>query len=240
MRGLFITGTDTGVGKTAVTSAAVRWLRMAGISVGAYKPAASGCEPSPQGGHVWGDVESLFDALGERFPRERICPQTFVAPLAPPVAAEAEGRQVDGRLLRSGADWWRDRVDVLLVEGAGGLLSPLSDTDNVADVAADLGFPVLIVARVGLGTINHTLLTIEAARARRLCVCGVVLSEAVPLPEADVSWRTNPRELQRRCDVPVLAVVRHVPGGDLLEAGELQRIPWQSLPQPKVSAASQE
>jgi dethiobiotin synthetase len=110
----------------------------------------------------------------------------------------------------------------------------------VADVAADLGFPVLIVARMGLGTINHTLLTIEAARARQLCVCGVVLSEAVPLPVADVSWRTNPRELQRRCDVPVLAVVRHVPGGDLLEVEELRRIPWKSLPQPKVSAVFQE
>jgi len=237
MRGLFITGTDTGVGKTAVTSAAVRWLRAQGVSVGAYKPAASGAERSPRGEEVWGDVESLFAALGGSFPRERICPQTFAAPLAPPVAAEFEGRQVDGRLLRTGAEWWRDRVDVLLVEGAGGLLAPLSDTESVADVARDLGFPVVIVARLGLGTINHTLLTIEAARARQLDVAGVVLSEAVPLPETDVSWRTNPRELQRRCKVPVLAVVRHVPGGDLLEVEEFQRIPWYSLPQPKVSAA---
>jgi dethiobiotin synthetase len=240
MRGLFITGTDTGVGKTAVTSAAVRWLRTQKLSVGAYKPAASGSERSPRGEEVWGDVESLFAALGGKFPRERICPQTFAAPLAPPIAAEAEGRQVDGRLLRTGAAWWRDRVEVLLVEGAGGLLSPLSDTESVADLAEDLGFPLLVVARVGLGTINHTLLTIEAARARQLSVAGVVLSEAVPLPETDISWKTNPRELQRRCDVPVLAVVRHVPGGDLLEVDELQRIPWNSLPQPKVSAASQE
>lgn len=208
--------------------------------MGAYKPAVSGSDLSPRGEQVWGDVESLFAALGGMFSRERICPQTFVAPLAPPVAAEAEGRVVDGGLLRTGAGWWRDRVDVLLVEGAGGWLSPIAETESVADVAADLGFPVLIVSRLGLGTINQTLLTIESVRARRLSVCGVILSEAAPLPEADVSWRTNPRELQRRCDVPVLAVLRHVPGGDLLEAEELQRIPWQSLPQPKVSAACQE
>jgi dethiobiotin synthetase len=239
MRGLFITGTDTGVGKTAVTSAVVRLLGAGECSVGAYKPAASGSEPGPQG-QVWGDVEALFAALGGKFPRERICPQTFAAPLAPPVAAEVEGRHVDATLLRTGAEWWRDQVEMLLVEGAGGLLSPLSDTDSVADVAADLGFPVLIVARLGLGTINHTLLTIEAARARRLRVAGVVLSEAVPLAETDESWKTNPRELQRRCDVPVLAVVRHVPGGDLLDVEELKRIRWSSLPQPRVSAASQD
>jgi len=239
MRGLFITGTDTGVGKTAVTAAIVRQMLAEGIPVGAYKPAASGVEEAPEG-PLWRDVEILWRALQGNYPRERICPQVFVAPLAPPVAAEQEGKQVDRQLLRTGLDWWQGRVDAVLIEGAGGLLSPLAEEDSVADVARDLGFPLLIVGRLGLGTINHTMLTVEAARSRGLEVAGIVLNEAVRLAADDTSWQTNAREIQRRCDVPVLSVVRHVLGGDLLEVGELQRIRWELLSQPKKPLATQE
>jgi len=229
-QGLFLTGTDTGVGKTFVAAAIVRRLRAEGVRVGAYKPAVSGCEVSAEGIPVWNDLEVLAEALGNEFPRERICPQRFRAAVAPPVAAREEGTCVDSRRLRTGADWWRGEVDLLIVEGAGGLLSPLSETDTVADVAADLGFPLLIVARLGLGTINHTLLTVEAALRRGLHVAGVLLNEVRPVPD-DLSCRSNPGELAARCPVPILGVLPHTPGQDLLAQPAFMRIDFLSLAQ---------
>lgn len=214
-RGLFITGTDTGVGKTTVAAAIVRHWRNQGLRVGAYKPVASGCETGLQGASVWGDVEAYHEALNREFPRERICPQQFSAPLAPPVAARQEGRTVDDELLISGVQWWTPRVEVLVVEGAGGLLSPLSEALSNADLAQSLGWDVLIVARRGLGTINHTLLTVEAAERRGLRIVGVVLNAAQPTP-GDQSLDSNPHELARRCSAPILSVLPYSPDGDLL------------------------
>jgi len=212
---LFVTGTDTGVGKTAVTSTLVQHWRALGRLVGAYKPVASGCEIDPEGRPIWEDIEAYFEALGGQFTRERICPQSFPAPLAPPVAARQAGRAVDSQLLLRGARWWESQVDVLLVEGAGGLLSPLSDTESNADLAVALGYPVLVVARLGLGTINHTLLTVEAAQRRGLDVAGVVLNATQP-SGTDESIHSNPEELARRCPVPFLGVLPYSENSDLL------------------------
>lgn len=225
MHGLFITGTDTGVGKTHVAAAIVRRLRALGHRVGAYKPAASGGEPEA-GEVVWSDVVRLVDACAGEFPAERVCPQCFQAPLAPPVAARQEGRAVDAKLLRGGAEWWRDQVDVLIVEGAGGLLAPISDDDLVADVARDLGFPLLVVARAGLGTINHTLLTVEAAQARGLTVSGIVLNHSLGTEARDPSVPFNPEELSRRCDVGVLGIFPHASVESLLQHPAFLRIDW--------------
>jgi len=206
-RGLFITGTDTDVGKTYVAALIAQQLTADGISVGAYKPACSGSELDEAGRPIWRDVEILAGAIGTKESCERICPQCFAAALAPPVAAQREGRVVDTRLLRDGARWWDGRVDVLIVEGVGGWLCPISENETVADVAADLGYPVLIVARLGLGTINHTLLTIESIKRRGLSVAGIILNECErggPKLEAE----TNPGEIARRSGCPVLAVVR--------------------------------
>lgn len=222
MRGLFITGTDTAVGKTAVAAALVRQLREASLHVGVYKPTASGARDSQ-----WDDVEALHAALGGTVPRERICPQTFLAPLAPPIAARQEGRTVNAALLRAGAAWWlKQPLDALVIEGAGGLLSPISDGDLVADVARDLGWPLLVVARRGLGTINHTLLTVEAALSRGLRVTGIVLNEAQP---SDESAASNADALRQWCRVPVLGEFPHVPGGDLLQHPAFRRIDWLSI-----------
>jgi len=110
--------------------------------------------------------------------------------------------------LRSGAQWWRDRCEVLIVEGAGGLLSPISDSDTVADLAVDLGFPLILVARLGLGTINHTLLTLEVAEKRGLNVAGIVLNESSP-DSSDLSRSTNVSDLKQWTEVPILAVISH-------------------------------
>ena len=226
--GLFITGTDTSVGKTVVATAIVRQLRDEGVRVGAYKPAASGAVERPEGNRVWEDVEQLSQALGDAYPAERICPQRFAAPLAPPLAAAAEGRSVDPKLLRDGARWWQGQVEFLVVEGAGGLLSPLSSDDSVADLARDLALPLLVVARVGLGTINHTLLTLEAAESRGLQVAGIVLNQAAP-GEWDLSVESNPAELQKRTRVPVLAVCPWRESRDLRGEDAFRRINWRAI-----------
>ncbi|MEZ6057596.1 MAG: dethiobiotin synthase [Planctomycetaceae bacterium] len=210
MQGLFITGTDTGVGKTHVTTAALRALRKQGIRVGGYKPVCSGARPiSPEGmTYCWDDVEQIHAALGGEFPRELICPQTYFAPLAPPIAAAQEGREVDAIALRAGALAWRTGVvgsppiELLLVEGAGGFLSPITRFETNADLAVDLQFPVVIVSPNRLGTINQTLLTIEAIRSRGLTVAGVVLNSLSP--DDDGSREGNAREIQKFGGVNIL------------------------------------
>lgn len=213
MRGLFVTGTDTGVGKTFLVGRIAQSLHGEGVRFGIYKPACSGAAGGPMeaiDNPHYDDVEAHFASLRGEFPRERICPQCFVAPLAPSVAARREGKRVDSKLLRSGVDWWRGRVDALIVEGAGGFLSPLSDDDLVADVARDLGFPVVVVGRLGLGTINHTLLTIEAIRRRGLPIAGIVLNQATPGTPGPAE-ESNPAELERLTDVPLLGILSFVP-----------------------------
>jgi dethiobiotin synthetase len=223
--GLFITGTDTGVGKTHVACAIIRALQIQGMRVGAYKPAVTGSQPGPAG-PVWDDVTRLQAALGQEIPAERICPQRFHAPLAPPVAARQEGRTVDAALLRRGIDWWSERAQIVIVEGAGGLLSPMTETETVADVARDFAFPLIVVARMALGTINHTLLTLEAAQNRRLEVAGIILNQAQAPDPGDSSIATNAEELRRRCNVPILAILSHAPSLDLLQCTSLSTIDW--------------
>ena len=214
-RGLFVTGTDTDVGKTYVTTLLIRRLRATGVRVGAYKPAVSGGVGTPDGPR-WGDVEALRDALGDAVgggpcPRDRIAPQRFLAPRAPNAAARLEGRTVDGDGLRAGVDWWRDRCDLLLVEGAGGLLSPVGEDVDCAGLATDLGFPLLVVARAGLGTINHTRLTLAAAAARGLTVTAVVLNECDgPVPD-DLRLE-NAAQIAGGPHAPPVLLLRH--GGD--------------------------
>lgn len=208
VRGLFVTGTDTDVGKTYVSCRIIEALLNTGHNVGAYKPACSGAIISSLGSSSlpeWHDVNELWSATGQRFPKSQICPQCFLEPLAPPLAAAREGCTVSAQQLRSGVDWWLDRVDLLLVEGAGGVFAPISEQDVVLDLAVDLGFPMLIVARPGLGTINHTLLTIAAIRQRDLPITGVVMTSALPFEQQSVM--ENIKEITDRSGVPVLAVI---------------------------------
>jgi dethiobiotin synthetase len=213
------------VGKTDITALIAGQLRQRGQRVGAYKPACSGVQSDERGEPVWHDVEVLAKATGGD--RDRISPQRFVAPLAPTVAARLEGRIVDAALLRAGAEWWSGKVDVLLVEGVGGLLCPLAERETVADLAADLGFPLLIVSRLGLGTLNHTMLTLEAARHRGLKVAGVILNEG-SVPVSAVEASTNPLELAARCTCPLLGIVKHNGAAIVRDGAEVQ-IDWMAM-----------
>lgn len=227
MRGLFITGTDTGVGKTYVTCAIACALREAGVHVGAYKPVCSGAVFAEDGQAHWEDVEALWEATARQFPPDRISPQCYRAPLAPPVAAREEGKRVDPDLLRTGIEWWREQVEVLLIEGAGGLLAPISDSDTVADLAVDLGCPVLIVAADRLGMLNQTLLTVEAAESRGLRVAGVVINRTTA--ESDASTGSNLAELERWCGPPVVSVVEYGGAVVLRPGTDGDRMGWQGL-----------
>ena len=207
VRGLFITGTGTEVGKTYVAVAIVRALVASGRRVGVYKPAASGC-PLVEGRLESDDALALWEAAGRPGELDEVCPQRFAAPLAPHLAARAEGREIDAALLRRGLDVWAASSEIVVVEGAGGLLSPLSDDEYVADLAADFGFPLVVVAPNVLGVIHQTLATLVVAETfpTPLTVAGIVLNRPSAKPP-DESCRTNLAELRRRCVPPVLAEV---------------------------------
>lgn len=231
MRGLFVTGTDTNVGKTWAAVRILTELRAAGLRAGAYKPACSGAERDPDGRPFWSDVVRLREALDGQVPDDRVCPQCFEAPLAPPQAARLENRRVDEGLLRAGIGAWDGLADFVLVEGAGGWYSPLSEGDTNADVARDLGFPVLVVARPGLGTINHTLLTVAAIRQSKLPIAGVVVS-AADSSTAEHDWETNARDIERFGRVRVLGGWTYQ-GSVLRRQGAAVTIAWQDLFGPK-------
>ena len=202
MRGVFVTGTDTGVGKTEVACAILRAQRARGLDVGAMKPA--------QSGHVAGepsDAERLRDAAGSSDPLDRVCPYTFAAPLAPAVAARLEGRTLSLEHIVEVAAALARRHAALLVEGAGGLLTPLTDRETYADLAAALRLPLLVVARAGLGTVNHTALTCEAARRRGLEVYGIVLNRPTAATDPSEPW--NAGEIERLTGARVLASLPH-------------------------------
>ena len=184
MAGLFITGTDTGVGKTVVSCALARGLRAAGVDVGVMKPVETGVPASgPE------DAQALMRTAGVGDELDLVCPIQYAMPAAPEAAAAAEGAESSvssiDRIQRAFSTL-SERHAFTLVEGAGGILVPFDEKTTMADVAKRLETPVLVVARASLGTINHTLLTLEACASRGLDVIGVVLSHATGvLSEAD-------------------------------------------------------
>jgi adenosylmethionine-8-amino-7-oxononanoate aminotransferase len=204
-RGLFVTGTGTGVGKTAVAAALARILRRRGIDVGVMKPAATGVPPDE-------DADLLRAAAGSDDPFELVSPLRFRDPLAPAVAADREGRNPDPAVIRRAFESIAGRREFVLVEGVGGLLVPVAWGYSVADMARDLGLPILVVAPAGLGTLNHAALTVEAARARGIPVLGIVLVRECA-GERDLAETTNPAALERLCGVPVLGTMERVPAG---------------------------
>ena len=181
--GLFLTGTDTDVGKTTVAVAVVRLLVAAGLRVGVYKPVASGVPA----GTSPSDARRLWDAAGRPLSLEAVCPQVFSLPLSPPRCAQAAGGGVDERLLRDGLTEWQRASDLLVVEGAGGLFSPLGERVLNADLARDFGLPLVVVDSARLGAIGRTLATVCAARASGLSVAAVVLSQVLPDSDGEVA-----------------------------------------------------
>jgi dethiobiotin synthetase len=209
-RGCFITGTDTGVGKTVVGQALVRALRARGVDVGVLKPIETGVGAA---GPL--DAMALRDASGVGDSLDDICPQRFALPAAPTVAAEAEGRGVDLGAVDRAFTRIAERHAFVVVEGAGGLLVPAAAGVTMGDLAARLSLPVIVVARAALGTINHTLLTLEAAAARELHVLGVVISHPdgalSPPDEANLGALRDALGSRLMGEIPPLAAGAHPP-----------------------------
>ncbi len=205
MRGLFITATDTGAGKTFVAAIIARALRMQGQVVRACKPVATGADWI-SGRWLSEDTRILAEATGDE-EVGKITPWTFATPAAPPVAAQAAGVTLRLDELAAAVRRREAPETTVLVEGIGGLLCPLTENETVADLATELDLPLVVVARRSLGTLNHTLLTLEVAQVRRLRVAGVVVCETSPM--TGMAEETNVEELRRRIGVPLLAVVTH-------------------------------
>jgi dethiobiotin synthetase len=203
LRGVFVTGTDTEVGKSVVSAAACAALAARGERVAAFKPAVSGLDDEP--GVFGHDHELLASVANAGQSPEDVAPWRFGPPVSPHHAAELAGVQIEPLELVAAA-----RAHELLVcEGVGGLLVPITPGYLVRDLAVDLELPVVVAARTGLGTINHTLLTVEAARAAGLKVAGVVLT---PWPDQPTDMeRSNRATIERLADVPVSGLPHTTP-----------------------------
>lgn len=212
--GVFVTGTGTEVGKTVVAAAIARTLTDEGKRVAVFKPAVTGLDESGEADH-----ELLRRAAGSTQSDEEIAPYRYGPPMSPHLAAEQAGEEIEPTRLLAGARAAAGGADALVCEGVGGLLVPLAPSYSVRDFAVDLGLPLVVAASPGLGTINHTLLTIEAARSVGLEVAAVVLT---PWPESP-----SPIERSNRETIAALGEVEVVslPHLDLAAPGQ-----WPPLP----------
>jgi dethiobiotin synthetase len=223
--GLFITGTGTDVGKTVVTAALAAAFHQLHVRVGICKPIASGCPKFAHRGNdpVAGpadddycspDAEFAARAAGLNPAEEELLkylsPLRYGAAVAPSSAARLEGRPPDWRRVVAALDWWQENCDVLLVEGSGGWYVPLDPTSHdflIADLAAALRLPVLVVSTAYLGAINHTLLTVRAIEERQLPVAGLVLNRIPPEGQRDVAIDSNLAEIPRLSGLSVRAIL---------------------------------
>jgi len=236
LRGFFITGTDTGVGKTVVACALAAWCRRHEINVGVMKPVATGGARLGRGRTSrWlsDDARCLAACAGVDDPWSLVNPVCFREPLAPWTAAMRTGRAVDLRAVLKAFRTLRAGHDVLIVEGVGGLRVPLTARATVADLARRLDLPLLLVARPGLGTLNHALLSVDCARDRGLSVAGIIINHAEPACRdaiTRVTHRTNIQMLNRLAGVPILGSLPFrrdgAPSGHCSSAAAQQLSDW--------------
>ena len=215
---LLVSGTDTGVGKTHVACALIAGMVMRGREVGVCKPVESGVEggPRPAAFPPGSDAARLVEAAGGEQSVEDVLPWAFALPAAPSAAARVEGHTLDTDALVAQLRARAAAHDVLVVEGAGGLLVPIAPGFTYVDLARALDAQVLLVARTGLGTLNHTALSVAALRAAEVPLVGVVLN-AVHEP-VSASDRENLAELPALIDAPILAELPHGEEPELAES----------------------
>jgi len=215
-KGFFITGTDTGVGKTIISAALIKAAHMLGLKACGMKPIETGCSKqkfkvqsskfkvqdtdlTPHDGMFLKKIACVNASL------DLITPIRFENPLAPLTASEIEGRVVDLRTIKNAYQKLSLEYDAMIVEGIGGLLVPIRKNYFVLDLASDLGLPVVVVARPGLGTINHTMLTVNYALKAGLTVAGIIINYTRP-PEKTLAEVTNPGIIRQISSVPLLGV----------------------------------
>jgi dethiobiotin synthetase len=205
VRGVFVTGTDTGVGKTVVAAAVCAALRARGERVAAWKPVVTGTEEAGEPDH-----ELLARASGIQ--PTKVAPLTFEPAVSPHLAAELAGSTIEPTALVASARAAAGGAEILVIEGVGGLLVPLTLGFLVRDLAREMGLPLVVAARPGLGTINHTLLTVEAARAVGLTVVGVALT---PWPDAPSAIEGSNRDTIERLAGVEVSTLPRLPPADI-------------------------
>lgn len=203
-KGFFITGTDTGVGKTIIAGALIKSLEYLGVRVCAMKPVETGCGRE-------GDFLVPYDGMFLKQmahmeePITLVTPCRLATPLAPLIASEMDGIPLSVPDIMSSFIKLRHRFDVVVAEGVGGLLVPLLKDYYVSDLAREMGLPLIIVAKPGLGTINHIMLTVRQAATAGLSIAGIILNYHRP-PESSLAEETNPKLLAQVCPVPLLGI----------------------------------
>jgi dethiobiotin synthetase len=218
-KGILVTGTDTGVGKSLVAGGLAAVLRESGVDVGVMKPVESGCRRE-DGTLIPQDALFLREIAGCQDELQLVNPYALEHPVAPAVAAQLEGVAVELEVIREAYSILTSRHELVLVEGAGGMLAPLNSELFIADLPGKLGdMPILVVARDTLGAINHALLSIHYARAERIDVMGMVLN--CTNRECELEDCHNKEELQRLADAPLLGslpFLRHTDRDSIKEA----------------------
>lgn len=203
--GLFITATDTNVGKTLITAALADWFRRHRRRAGVCKPAATGCVKRREG-LVSEDAEFIAHYADTPLPLDIVCPQRYVEPLAPAISAQRAKQPLDWAQIDRALAAISAQSDLMLIEGIGGVMVPMDDRHTVLDMIGWLGLPVLIVTRPDLGTINHTLLTVQTLRSIGAKIAGIIINR-YPADGATTAQETNPKVLEKWSKLPILTLV---------------------------------
>ena len=209
--GIFITGTDTGVGKTVVTAALALHLKKRGLSVGVMKPIETGVSA---GREAQSDAARLRSIIESEETAGAICPYPFELPVAPLAAAQAERQTINPDTIKKVYRLLSCRYDCMVVEGIGGIHVPVTSSSNVTDLIKQLRLSVVVVGRSGLGGINHALLTIEALRRKHIHIIALVLNRthSVRSALARVQERTTIEILRKQSGIPVIGPLPYEPG----------------------------
>lgn len=232
--GLFITGTDTGVGKTLIAGAIARILADKGLKAGVFKPIATGCKNNWEG-LISDDTEFLAFCANSDLPLSTITPLGYPTPAAPIVSAAHDRSAIDLDKIKTAYKDICQNSDIVIVEGIGGVRVPLTAEFDLLDLAAEFAMPVAIVARPNLGTINHTLMTIDCVRAAELKIAGVVINGYKPA-DSTVAEDAAPEVIAKCSGVDILSVVPFDEAVDIEEPnlgefiiGSLADCDWEKL-----------
>ena len=227
--GFFITGSDTGVGKTVVAGALIRVMHVRGIRSCGMKPIETGCSRVegvlvPSDGMFLKRVARMDEAINH------VTPYCFETPVAPLVASEIEGREIDVGMIKSEFGLLLDKYRTAVVEGIGGIFVPIKRDYFVIDLIRELGLPLIVVSSPSLGTINHTLLTVNHALREGIRVAGIILNFCRP-PENTIAEQTNPAVLRKISPVPIIGTFPHIENLDdeTLEKASLEYLNVETL-----------
>ncbi|MBI4823310.1 MAG: dethiobiotin synthase [Nitrospirae bacterium] len=207
-RGFFITGTDTGVGKTVIAGLIIRALSILGFKTAGMKPVETGCIRQkdvliPSDGTFLKNVSHMDEGINH------IVPYCLEAPLAPMTASEMEGIDISPEKIKGAFDELKRRYDAVVVEGIGGLLVPLKKDYFVLDMIKDMGLPLIVVTRPSLGTINHTLLTVRYAKMEGIEIAGIIINYSSP-SQGTQAEETSPHVISVLSPVPVIGIIPHL------------------------------